>query len=117
MKGIDFFPGDPREAEIFDRLAEELATEEISPQQGILLADIVRGEALKEKLAADIWDKGVASTVYNGRQSFRKENKSLSTLLKLQDQQRRTMQTLGLIGKSAETSDPAVQDEDDFDEF
>lgn len=111
------FPNNENAAARFDLLAEELGgCETLRPQQAILLADLVRADELKEKLIADIEKRGIGSEALNGRQRYWRENKSVSTLMKLMDQQRRTMQTLGLIAKElnlAKTDD----DEDEFDRF
>lgn len=115
--GKTFFPDDDLAAKRFDDLAAELgAPETLRPQHAIMLADVVRNEKLKEQLNADIAKRGLGEMARNGRQSYWRENKSVSQLMKLVDQQRRTMQALGLIAKQKDQ--PADNDDgDDFDDF
>lgn len=115
--GSQYFPDDERAAKQFDLLAEELGgSDALRPQQAMLLADLVRGDALKELLRRDIEQRGLGGEARNGRQHYWRENKSVSTLMKLMDQQRRTMQALGLIAREAVRS-RGDEDEDDFDQF
>ena len=115
--GAEYFPTDAAAAARFDALAEELGgPDAVRPQQAMLLADVVRGEALKAKLWEDIERRGVGSEVRNGSQRQWRENKSISTQMKLADQQRRIMMALGLIAR--EKDQPKSDDgdgEDDFD--
>lgn len=116
--GACYFPDDADAAAKFDLLADELGgTETLRPQQAMMLADLVRSEDLKERLRTDIVTRGVGGEVWNGRQRYFKENKSVTTYMKLMELQRRTMQTLGLIAK--DTNQPkGDEDEDDgFDRF
>lgn len=91
--------------------------ENLRPQHAIMLADIVRGESLKEQLRADIAKRGMGEMAKNGRQTYWRENKSVATLMKLMDQQRRTLQALGLIAK--DKNQPVTDDDEDdgFDRF
>ena len=115
--GAHYFPTDPQAAAQFELLADELGgTEVLRPQQAMLLADLVRADALKEMLRADIAARGIGGEARNGRQHYWKENKSVSTLMKLMDQQRRTMQALGLIAREA-ARPRGDEDDDDFDQF
>lgn len=114
--GAMYFPEDPACAARFDELADELGGEDmIRPQQAILIADVVRGEALKAKLWADIEKRGVGQEVRNGSQRQWRENKSISTQLKLADQQRRIMMALGLIAREKDQPKTDDADGDDFD--
>ena len=114
--GADFFPEDAAAAARFDALGQQLGgADTLRPQDAILIADLVRNETLKEKLRADIEKRGLGEMARNGRQSYWRENKSLNLLMKLNDQQRRTMQALGLIAKQAAVADDT--DDGDFDEF
>lgn len=113
--GSQYFPDNPDQAALFDRFAEELGgCETLRPQQAILLSDLVRSEGLKAKLEEDIARRGLGCDVTNGRQRYWRDNKSVTTLMKLMDQQRKNMQTLGLIAKD---NQPKGEDgeEDDFD--
>lgn len=115
--GAAYFPDDADAAAQFDMLAEELGgVDVLRPQQAMLLADMVRSESVKNRLREDIMNRGVGSEVWNGRQRYWKDNKSVTTYMKLIDQQRRTMQVLGLIAKD---KDQPKDDEDDdgFDRF
>lgn len=115
--GADFFSDDKLAAQRFDALAEELGGPDVlRPQHAILIADIVRNEDLKQKLRDDIVKRGLGETARNGRQSYWRENKSVSLLMKLVDQQRRTMQALGLIAKQKDQPDES-DDNGDFDNF
>lgn len=112
--GKIYFPNDELAAERFDAIATEINNpENLRPQHAIMIADIVRNEKLKEQLNADIAKRGLGEMARNGRQSYWRENKSVSQLMKLVDQQRRTMQALGLIAKQKDQS----ADNDDGDDF
>ena len=114
--GKTYFPDDDLAASRFDDLAAELGcSESLRPQHAIMIADVVRNEKLKEQLNADIARRGLGEMVRNGRQSYWRENKSLSMLIKLADQQRRSMQALGLIAKTKDRAEG--NDGDDFDDF
>ena len=114
--GEVYFPENPAAAQRFNDLAQELGGEDaLRPQQIILIADIVRGEALKEKLWADIEKRGVGSEVRNGSQRQWRENKSITTQLKLADQQRRIMMALGLIAREKDQPKSDDGEGDDFD--
>lgn len=115
--GARYFPDDPAAAQRFDQLANEMGGENLRPQHAIMLADIVRGESLKEQLRADIAKRGMGEMAKNGRQTYWRENKSVATLMKLMDQQRRTLQALGLIAK--DKNQPVTDDDEDdgFDRF
>lgn len=115
MESVRWFDGEPEAEARYEALADALGgTETLQPQQALLLADLVRGDLLKRQLQADIEKRGMGEQVRNGRQCYWRDNKSVGTLLKLMDQQRRTLQALGLIAKDA----PARKDaDDDFDEF
>ena len=115
--GAHFFPEDDQAAAMFDALAAELGGPDgITPQKAIMLADVVRYEDLKALLRADIRKRGVGETAKNGRQQYFKENKSVATLAKIIDQERRQLQALGL---AKATKDPPDEDQndDDFDKF
>lgn len=115
--GKKYFPNDEPASEHFDAIAAELGDpESLRPQHAIMIADIVRNEKLKEQLNADIAKRGLGEMARNGRQSYWRENKSVSQLMKLVDQQRRTMQALGLIAKQKDQS-MDNDDGDDFDDF
>lgn len=115
--GASYFPEDPAEATQFDALADQLGgPDALRPQHAILIADLVRGERLKDKLQQDIEARGTGGIERNGRQTYWKENKSIGTLMKLMDQQRRTLQALGLITKIKDQ--PETEDDgDDFEAF
>lgn len=114
--GVRFFPTDTIFAERFDALVEEVGgPDAVRPQQAMLIADIVRNEALKAKLWEDIQARGVGSEVRNGSQRQWRENKSISTQMKLADQQRRIMMALGLIAREKDQPKENADDEDDFD--
>lgn len=116
--GADFFPGNALAAQRFDALADELGgLEVLRPQHAILIADVVRNEDLKQQLREDISKRGLGEMARNGRQSYWRENKSVSMLMKLTDQQRRTMQALGLIAKQKDQPEDPDNDGDDFDNF
>lgn len=116
--GSDYFPGNARAAQRFDAIANELGgLELIRPQQAILIADVVRNEDLKQQLRDDIAKRGLGEMAKNGRQQYWRENKSVSMLMKLTDQQRRTMQALGLIAKQKDQPEDPDNDGDDFDNF
>lgn len=116
--GALYFPEDEAAARRFDMLAEELGgCDVLRPQQGMLLADLVRDEDLKEQLRADIVKRGVGGEARNGSQRYWRENKSVTTLMKLMDQQRRTMQALGLIAKEINQPKGDEDDDDGFDRF
>lgn len=115
--GKKYFPNDELAAERFDAIAAEINNpEDLRPQHAIMIADIVRNEKLKEQLNADIAKRGLGEMARNGRQSYWRENKSVSQLMKLVDQQRRTMQALGLIAKQKDQS-ADNNDGYDFDKF
>ena len=114
--GAAYFPTDAAAATRFDALVQEIGgPDTLRPQQGMLIADIVRGEALKAKLWEDIEKRGVGSEVRNGSQRQWRENKSISTQMKLADQQRRIMMALGLIAREKDQPKDNGDDEDDFD--
>lgn len=114
--GAAYFPTDESMAARFDALVNELGgPDAVRPQQAMLIADIVRGEALKDKLWGDIEKRGVGETVRNGSQRQWRENKSISTQMKLADQQRRIMMALGLIAREKDQPKNDGDDEDDFD--
>ena len=114
--GSDWFPDSEVDAQRFDRLVEELGGEDaIRPQQAMLLADVVRAEALKVRLVEDISKRGVGEMVRNGSQRQWRENKSISTHMKLVDQQRRIMMALGLIAREKDQPKDDGSGEDDFD--
>ena len=116
--GIDFFPGNELAAQRFDALAVELGgLEVLRPQHAIMIADVVRNEDLKQQLREDISKRGLGEMARNGRQTYWRENKSVSMLMKLTDQQRRTMQALGLIAKQKDQPEDPDNDGDDFDNF
>jgi len=115
--GKKYFPNDELAAEHFYAIAAELGDpENLRPQHAIMIADIVRNERLKEQLNVDITNRGLGEMARNGRQSYWRENKSVSQLMKLVDQQRRTMQALGLIAKQKDQGSDK-DDGDDFDDF
>ena len=115
-RGASYFPTDEAAAARFDDLVQELGgPDAVRPQQAMLIADIVRGEALKVKLWEDIEKRGVGSEVRNGSQRQWRENKSISTQMKLADQQRRIMMALGLIAREKDQPKNDADDEDDFD--
>lgn len=105
-------------ADRFEALREALAKElggELTPQQTILVNNLVSNERLKEKLLADIEARGVVVSYYNGRQTLKRDNKSIATLQKVEDQSRRVMMALGLIAREKPTA--AADDDDDGDDF
>ena len=115
--GEHFFPADATAASLYDALAGELGgPETIPPQKALMLADVVRYEALKEQLRADIATRGLGSMAKNGRQSYYKENKCVAMLAKIIDQERRQLQALGLVQRTDKVSGDDGPD-DDFDEF
>lgn len=114
--GARYFPDDADMAARFDALADALGGEDLRPQHAMLIADLVRSERLKERLSADIAQRGIGGEARNGTQRYWKDNKSVTQLIKLMDQQRRTMMALGLIAR--ESSQPrAESDGDDFDDL
>ncbi len=117
MDGRTYFPDDQLAAERFDALARELTSEELAPQQAILIADLVRNEQLKDRLMADIAERGVEVRYYNGRNTLKRDNKSITALNKVQDQSRRTMMALGLIAREQPRPADDDGDEDDFNDF
>lgn len=118
ITGAQFFPEDAAAAERYDTLAEELGgADAITPQQVILICDLVRNEQLKDKLWQDIQERGVEVRYYNGRQTLKRDNKSISMMQKVQDQSRRTMMALGLIAREKPQAADDDGDEDDFGEF
>lgn len=118
ISGARFFPDDEAAAERFDALVSELGgAETVTPQQVILVCDLVRNEALKNKLWQDIGERGVEVRYYNGRQTLKRDNKSISMLQKVQDQNRRTMMALGLIAREKPQAADDDGDEDDFGDF
>ena len=117
VTGSDYFPGNASAAQRFNALAEELGgLDLLRPQHAILIADIVRNEDLKQQLRDDIAKRGLGEMARNGRQNYWRENKSVSMLMKLTDQQRRTMQALGLIAKQKDQPDD-LEDDAGFDNF
>lgn len=117
QNGLTYFPGDEAAAMRFEALAEELGGADLlRPQDAILIADLVRNEVLKEQLLLDIRKRGLGEMIRNGRQSYWRDNKSMSALLKLVDQQRRTLQALGLIAKTRDQPESA-DDDDGFSDF
>lgn len=119
ITGARFFPEDEAAAERFDALARELGgPEAVTPQQVILMCDLVRNENLKDKLWKDIQERGVEVRYYNGRQTLKRDNKSISMLQKVQDQNRRTMMALGLIAREKpQAADDDGDEDDDFGDF
>ena len=116
--GKDYFPGNENAAQRFDALVEELGGfDTLRPQHAILIADVVRNEDLKQQLREDIAKRGLGEMARNGRQTYWRENKSVSMLMKLTDQQRRTMQALGLIAKQKDQPEDPENDDGDFDNF
>lgn len=117
--GAIYFPEDERAALRFDRLVDELGGEEaVAPQQAILISDLVRNEQLKDKLWKDIQERGVEIRYSNGRQTLKRDNKSISMMQKVQDQSRRTMMALGLIAREKPTAaDDDGDDDDGFSDF
>ena len=114
--GAEHFPNDPIAAERFNALVEELGgPDAIRPQQAILIADVVRSEAMKAKLWEDIEKRGVGSEVRNGSQRQWRENKSISTHIKLAGEQRRNMMALGLIAREKDQPKTNGDEDDDFD--
>ena len=89
----------------------------LRPQHAVLIANVVRSEYLAEKLRNDIEKRGMGEMARNGRQSYWRENKSVGTLMKLMEQQRRTLQALGLIARGKDQSGDADDDDGDFDKF
>lgn len=116
IKGTLYFASDETAARRFDDLVEELGGDGIvTPQQVILVCDLVRNEQLKAKLWADIQERGIEVKYSNGRQTLRRDNKSISMMQKVQDQSRRVMMALGLIAR--EKPQAANDDGDDDDGF
>ena len=116
--GSTYFPEDADAARRFDQLADEVVGDgDLRPQHGILIANIVRGEYLAEKLKADIDKRGMGETARNGRQTYWRENKSVNALMKLMEQQRRTLQALGLIARSSTGVSADDDDDGDFEKF
>ncbi len=116
--GTNYFPEDEAAAKRFDQLADEVVGDgDLRPQHGILIANIVRGEFLAEKLKADIDKRGMGETARNGRQTYWRENKSVNALMKLMEQQRRTLQALGLIAKSSTGANADDDDDGGFNDF
>lgn len=114
--GYAWFPGNDEAAGRFDSLVEELGgPDSVRPQQIILIADIVRGEMLKAKLWENIEKRGVGEEVRNGSQRQWRENKSIATQMKINDQQRRIMMSLGLIAREKDQPKDNDADGDDFD--
>ena len=90
----------------------------MTPQQIILITDLVRNEQLKAQLWADIAERGIEVKYYNGRQTLKRDNKSISMLQKVQDQSRRVMMALGLIAREKPTAADGDDDaDDDFGDF
>ena len=110
MEGAKYFPEDAAAATRFDALVAELGGNDVvTPQQIILISDLVRNEQLKDRLWADIRERGVEVKYSNGRQTLKRDNKSISMMQKVQDQSRRTMMALGLIAREK----PQAADDDD----
>lgn len=114
-----YFPDDAVAAARFETLAEEMLCGDgtLRPQHAVLIANVVRSEYLAEKLRNDIEKRGMGEMARNGRQSYWRENKSVGTLMKLMEQQRRTLQALGLIARGKDQSGDADDDDGDFDKF
>ena len=114
-----YFPDDAAAAARFETLAEEMLCGDgtLRPQHAVLIANVVRSEYLAEKLRNDIEKRGMGEMARNGRQSYWRENKSVGTLMKLMEQQRRTLQALGLIARGKDQSGDADDDDGDFDKF
>lgn len=114
--GAEYFPNDAAAQTRFNDLAEELGgADAIRPQQAILIADVVRSELLKAKLTDDIEKRGIGSEVRNGSQRQWRENKSISTYIKLAGEQRRNMMALGLIAREKDQPKSNGEEDDDFD--
>ena len=118
-KGSAYFPDDELAAGRFDALVAELGGDEaVTPQQTILICDLVRNEQLKGKLWKDIQERGVEVRYSNGRQTLKRDNKSISMMQKVQDQSRRTMMALGLIAREKpQAADDDGDDDDGFGDF
>ena len=114
-----YFPDDAAAAARFETLAAEMLCGDgtLRPQHAVLIANVVRSEYLAEKLRNDIEKRGMGEMARNGRQSYWRENKSVGTLMKLMEQQRRTLQALGLIARGKDQSGDADDDDGDFDKF
>ena len=121
MDGRTYFGDDEAGAQRFDELAAEMTVGDpgdgITPQQAILICDLVRNERLKEILWEDINSGGLKETYHNGRQRVTRDNSSVAKLMKLNDQQRRIMMSLGLIAREKNQPTADADDDGGFDDF
>ena len=111
----------PQAEDRFEALRKALVQElggELTPQQTILVDNLVSNERLKAKLVADIEQRGVVVKYYNGRQTLQRDNKSIAMLQKVEDQSRRVMMALGLIAREKPAAAADSDDgDDDFEDF
>ena len=83
--------------------------------------DYVALQEIKEAYGADIAARGVIETVNNGRQKFRRENKSVAAMAKVMAEQLKLLKAIGLI-RSGRTHNGALgngdgEEDDEGNEF
>ncbi len=82
-----------------------------------IVAQIAELERIAELARQDIADKGLRDKYRNGRQIVERENKSISTIQRCIEQQRKLMSELRITPASRRTSRQGSMFDDDFDTF
>jgi|GEM_PF-321810 len=81
----------------------------------MLVADIAQAEQIKQKLIADIAERGIGQERTNGRQRYYQKNESVAQLRAYAEQQRKHLAELRLTPNSRKAA--PVNLDDEFDKF
>lgn len=109
---------DPQAQRLYDALTDEYQTQYGPPTEtaALIIRDICVMEQTKQQLLEDVRKRGVMEKVVNGRQSYWRENKSISAAKQLADQQRKHLAELKLTPASKKGQQLPLLD-DDFESF
>ncbi|WP_241422951.1 P27 family phage terminase small subunit [Candidatus Contubernalis alkaliaceticus] len=103
---------------LFRILAEELkASNQFNEKTLLLIDNMILLEQLKQDHFKDVQDRGVVELFKNGAQEMYRENKSVGSILKIVEQQRKLQAELKLTPASDKKVSKAVAQGDNFEDF
>lgn len=107
----------PEIRKLYDNLCNMCAEREggLMDSDQMLIRDVCLSEQIKNQLHDDVIKRGVGQDIYNGRQHYHQENKSLAQIRSFTEQQRKLLSELRLTPAARKTATLTITD--DFDSF
>lgn len=104
---------------LYDQLCQVVAErpDGIDPAAQHIVAQIAELERIAELAREDIRQKGIRDKYRNGRQIVDRENKSINTIQRCIEQQRKLMSELRITPASRKTAQQGSIFDDNFDSF